>query len=81
MNTLKIEKHPLAQEVEITEDDLIVYLVDGRKLSVPLIWFPKLEKATKQQLENYEILGDGEGIHWSEIDEDLSIEGLLLGTH
>ena len=81
MNTLKIEKYPLAQEVEITEDDLIVYLVDGRKLSVPLIWFPKLEKATKQQLENYEILGDGEGIHWSEIDEDLSIKGLLLGNH
>lgn len=77
MNTLKVEKYPLAQEVEFTDDDLIVYLVDGRKISVPLIWFPRLEKATRKQLENYEILGDGEGIHWSEIDEDLSVEGLL----
>lgn len=80
MSILKVEKTPLAQTVRFTEDDLIVDLVDGRKISVPLIWFPKLANASKEQLENYEILGDGEGIHWLEIDEDLSVEGLLKGA-
>ena len=81
MSTLAVETHPLAQSVEFTEDDLIVSLVDGRKIIVPLVWFPRLADATKAQLENYELLGDGEGIHWSEIDEDLSVAGLLRGDH
>ncbi|GAJ00574.1 unnamed protein product [marine sediment metagenome] len=81
MSILAVELHPLAQNVEFTEDDLIVSLIDGRKVIVPLIWFPRLSNATKEQLENYEILGDGEGIHWPDIDEDLSVEGLLRGTH
>ncbi len=81
MSTLAVEAHPLAQDVEFTDDDLIVSLVDGRKVIVPLVWFPRLSNATKSQLKNYEILGDGEGIHWPEIDEDLSVEGLLRGTH
>jgi len=81
MNTLTVETHPLAQNVEFTDDDLIVSLLDGRKLIVPLVWFPRLARATKSQLQNYEILGDGEGIHWPEIDEDLSVAGLLLGSH
>ena len=80
MSILKVEKTPLAQTVRFTEDDLIVDLVDGRKISVPLIWFPKLANASKEELENHEILGDGEGIHWLEIDEDLSVEGLLKGA-
>lgn len=81
MNTLTVETHPLAQNVEFTDDDLIVSLLDGRKLIVPLVWFPHLARATKSQLQNYEILGDGEGIHWPELDEDLSVAGLLLGSH
>ena len=81
MSTLAVEIHPLAQDVLFTDDDLIVSLVDGRKVTVPLIWFPRLLNATKEQLRNYEILGDGEGIHWPDIDEDLSVEGLLRGTH
>ena len=81
MSTLAIETHPLAQSVEFTADDLIVSLVDGRKIMVPLVWFPRLAGATKSQLENYELLGDGEGIHWPEIDEDLSVAGLLRGDH
>ncbi|MEW6353942.1 MAG: DUF2442 domain-containing protein [Pseudomonadota bacterium] len=81
MSTLAVEPHPLAQDVKFTDDDLIVSLVDGRKIIVPLVWFPRLSNATKNQLENYEILGDGEGIHWPEIDEDLSVEGLLRGSH
>jgi hypothetical protein len=81
MSTLPVETHALAQNVEFTEDDLIVSLVDGRKVIVPLVWFPRLSKATRSQLENFEMLGDGEGIHWPEIDEDLSVAGLLRGDH
>ena len=81
MSTLAVEIHPLAQKIEFTDDDLIVSLVDGRKVIVPMVWFPRLSNATKSQLEKYEILGDGEGIHWPEIDEDLSVAGLLRGTH
>lgn len=81
MSTLAVETHPLAQDVEFTDDDMIVSLVDGRKVVVPLIWFPRLLNATKRQRENYEILGDGEGIHWVELDEDLSVAGLLRGSH
>ena len=81
MSTLTIETHPLAQNVEFTDDDLIVSLVDGRKIAVPLVWFPRLSKASKSQLENYELLGDGEGIHWLELDEDLSVAGFLRGDH
>ena len=81
MSTLAIETHPLAQHVEFTDDDMVVSLVDGRKVIVPLIWFPRLSNATRSQLENYALLGDGEGIHWPELDEDLSVAGLLRGCH
>jgi hypothetical protein len=81
MSTLAVEIHPLAQNVEFTVDDLIVSLVDGRKVIVPLVWFPRLSGASKSQLENFEILGDGEGIYWPDIDEDLSVAGLLRGDH
>jgi len=81
MSTLAVETYPLAQNVECTDDDLIVSLVDGRTVTVPLVWFPRLSNATKNQLETYEILGDGEGIHWPDLDEDLSVAGLLRGDH
>lgn len=81
MNTLAVELHPQAQNIKCTNVSLIGYLVDGRTISVPLVWFPQLAKASKEQLDNWEFLGDGEGIHWPEIDEDLSIKGLLVGTH
>ena len=81
MSTLAVEPHPLAENVEFTDDDLIVSLVDGRKVTVPLTWFPRLATATKEQLQHYELLGDGEGIHWPELDEDLSVAGLLRGDH
>lgn len=81
MNMRAVEVFPLAQEVKFTDDELIVSLVDGRTIMVPLVWFPRLASATVVQLRNYEILGDGEGIHWPAIDEDLSVEGLLLGIH
>lgn len=81
MSPSAIEVHPLAQRVEFTDDDLAVSLIDGRKVVVPLVWFPRLANATKDQLKHYELLGDGEGVHWPEIDEDLSVAGLLRGSH
>jgi hypothetical protein len=68
------------QNVEISDDTLTVDLSDGRRLAVPLAWFPRLLHATEEQRRNWELLGDGQGIHWPEIDEDLSVAGLLRGT-
>lgn len=81
MGTLAVELHPQAQNVKCTEAALIVELVDGRTISAPLVWFPRLSNANQKQLDNWEILGDGEGIHWPELDEDLSVAGLLIGSH
>jgi len=81
MNTLAVELHPQAHTIKCTDSDLIVELLDGRTISAPLVWFPRLSQATQEQLNNWELLGDGEGIHWPEIDEDLSVTGLLSGTH
>ncbi|MEJ7861533.1 MAG: DUF2442 domain-containing protein [Pyrinomonadaceae bacterium] len=67
-------------DVEVTEDVLIVRLMDGRTISVPLVWYPRLLHATKKQRKNWRIAGSGYGIHWEEIDEDLSTEGLLRGA-
>ena len=81
MSTLAIEVNPLAERVEFTADELIVYLVDGRKVSVPITWYPRLAAADDKQRENWELLGDGQGIHWPDIDEDLSVSGILRGVH
>lgn len=81
MSTLAVEMHPQAQNINCTDDNLIVDLVDGRTISVPLVWFPRLSEASPSQLQNWELLGDGEGIHWPELDEDLSVAGLLAGKH
>lgn len=69
-----------AKEVSVTEDELSVVLADGRRLAVPLAWFPRLLRATPAQREHFEVLGDGEGIHWPDVDEDLSVAGLLRGS-
>jgi hypothetical protein len=66
----------LAQDVKCTDEELIVSLLDGRTISVPILWFPKLANATPDQRANFQILGHGEGIHWPDIDEDLSVKGL-----
>jgi len=71
---------PRAKEVRVTDDELCVLLADGRRISVPLTWYPWLLRATPQQRSRFEILGEGQGIHWPEIDEDVSIEGLLRGA-
>ncbi len=81
MSTLAVELHPQAQNITCTDAAIIVELLDGRTISAPLVWFPRLSQATKEQLDNWELLGDGEGIHWPDVDEDLSVAGLLAGTH
>ncbi|RRQ24827.1 DUF2442 domain-containing protein [Guyparkeria sp. SCN-R1] len=79
MSTLAVEAQPRAERVLFGEDDMTVVLVDGRKISVPLAWFPSLAGADRKQLERFELLGDGEGIHWPALDEDISVKGLLRG--
>jgi hypothetical protein len=79
MSTSAVELRPLAQNVRFTDTDLVVELVDGRTVSVPLLWFPRLSRATRAQLSKFEILADGEAIRWPDIDEDLSVAGLLKG--
>lgn len=66
--------------VEFTIDLLVVSLMDGRRISVPLVWYPRLLDATDAQRNNWKISGGGYGIHWPEVDEDLSTEGLLRGS-
>lgn len=77
MITSVVERTPLATELSFTADEMLVTLADGRRLSVPLAWFPRLAHASIEQRQNYELMGDGEGIHWPDVDEDLSVEGLL----
>jgi hypothetical protein len=79
MSSSVVEIRPRAREVSISDDELIVLLADGRKISVPLAWFPRLLHATAKQRRNFELLGEGEGIHWPDVDEDLSVAGLLRG--
>ncbi|NCO67703.1 MAG: DUF2442 domain-containing protein [Nitrospirae bacterium CG_4_10_14_0_8_um_filter_41_23] len=67
------------KDISITEDTITAYLVDGRIISVPLAWSWRLSEATPEQRGNYEIIGDGEGVHWPEIDEDISAEGMIYG--
>jgi hypothetical protein len=80
MSTSTAKARPVAKSVRVTAHDLIVELADGRTISVPLTWFPRLAHAAREQLLNYELLADGEGIRWPELDEDLSVAGLLRGS-
>lgn len=66
-------------DVRFEDDRLIVDLADGRTIAVPVAWYPRLEKATAAERANWEVAGAGYGIHWPDIDEDLSTEGLLRG--
>lgn len=79
MSTLTLETDPLATDIAVDGDALRVTLDDGRTLSVPIAWYPRLEKATAAQRANWRLIGLGEGIHWPDIDEDISVLGLLAG--
>ena len=71
---------PRAVDVATDDDHLMVDLADGRKVTVPLAWFPRLLHANADQRRNWRLIGDGQGIHWPDIDEDLSVAGLLRGA-
>ncbi len=79
MNSVLIIE-PKAVEVKIIEDHAIwALLEDGREIIVPIAWYPRLSKATNQELNNFRIIGRGSEIHWEDLDEDLSIRGFILG--
>ncbi len=80
MNILAVEiEIPYAVDVHTTEDTLAVDLSDGRTISVPLGWYLRLEHASSEERSNWRLIGKGKGIHWRDIDEDISVEGLLAG--
>ena len=70
---------PEAEDVSVTEDTLKAELSDGRSISVPLAWYPRLVHATQEERDNWELIGTGQGIRWPDLDEDLSVEGLIAG--
>ncbi len=80
MGTLALGADERVAAVEVSEDTLSVALVDGRTILVPLAWYPRLMNATPEQRQHWQIVGGGYGLHWPEIDEDLSTEGLLRGA-
>ncbi len=74
-----LDKEAAALDVEVTEEELIVHLVDGRKVSVPLAWYPRLLHGTAVERSTHELIGRGTGIHWPLLDEDISVAGILKG--
>ena len=79
MNTLILEHEVRVSAVSITKDALVLDLNDGRRMSVPLAWYPRLLNGTVAERKKHELIGDGEGIHWPDLDEDISVEGILAG--
>ena len=81
MPILALESEPLATGVVFSEEVFPVSLDDGRELSVPLAWFPRLLHGTHEQRQHWELIGLGQGIHWPELDEDISVTGILAGRN
>ena len=80
MTSLAVELEiPSAENVTVTEDTLSVDLSDGRTISIPVAWYPRLSHASPKEREKWELIGRGHGIHWEDIDEDISVEGLIAG--
>ena len=80
MTTLTIDiRLSKAESVDVTNDELIVALKDGRTVSMPLAWYPRLLHATETERKNWRLIGGGEGIHWESLDEDISVEHILAG--
>lgn len=80
MGILAIRADERVKHVSFTEESISVDLMDGRTITVPLVWYPRLFSATPEQRTQWEVCGGGYGIHWEEIDEDLSTEGMLRGA-
>jgi hypothetical protein len=80
MTTLLIDASALkAAEIRVTDDALVMELADGRSVSAPLVWFPRLMHGSASERNNYRLIGGGEGVHWPDLDEDISVEGVLAG--
>ena len=71
---------PRIQDARVTEDEIVAHLVDGRVISVPLAWSWRLSEATPKQRANFRLIGAGQGVHWPDVDEDISVEGMLHGV-
>jgi hypothetical protein len=81
MNTVaSVNSDPRIQKVRVTKDQIIADLADGRVISVPLAWSWRLSEATPAQRAKFRLIGTGQGVHWPDVDEDISVEGLLHGT-
>lgn len=80
MSTLALNADERVDSVEVTKEFLVVGLKDGRQISVPIKWYPRLAHASAAEISNWKICGGGYGIHWPDLDEDLSTEGLLRGA-
>ncbi len=78
MNTLAIKIDAAAVDVHVTDDEIQMTLADGREVSTPLEWFPRLRAATSEQRSQWRLIGKGVGVHWPEIDEDISVQSLLV---
>jgi hypothetical protein len=79
MNTV-VSSEPLIGDVEVTDELITAHLADGRTMSVPLVWSWRLSNATPEQRQRFEIIGTGQGVHWPDVDEDISAIGMLTGT-
>ena len=78
--TTAANPEPLIREVRVTKDEIVACLADGRVISVPLAWSWRLSDATPAQRANFRLIGSGQGIHWPDVDEDISVEGMLHGS-
>jgi hypothetical protein len=71
---------PGARSVKVTDDSLIVDLSDGRTITAPLVWYPRLLQGAESERANWRLIGNGQGIHWEDLDEDISVAGLIAGN-
>lgn len=82
MTTLETEIQTVrALNVSVTDDSIIIDLEDGRTVTAPLAWYPRLQHGTEKERRHWRLIGHGEGIHWPELDEDVSVENILYGKH
>ena len=79
MNTA-VSNDPRIQAVRVTDDEIVAHLADGRVISVPLAWSWRLAEATPKQRANFRLIGSGQGVHWPDVDEDISVDGMLHGS-
>lgn len=77
--SIVVTTEPRIASIEVDADEITAHLTDGRTISVPLVWSWRLSEATPEQRHHYEIMGSGQGVHWPEVDEDISVKGMLYG--